>query len=50
MELGEFKDCSSLQEDVTELSNWIVDNLKSRTKFKHYTLNGRESADYDDYC
>ncbi|KAA1070525.1 hypothetical protein PGT21_014784 [Puccinia graminis f. sp. tritici] len=50
MELGEFKDCSSLQEDVTELLNWIVNNLKSRTQFKRYNLNGRESADYDNYC
>jgi hypothetical protein len=50
MEHGEFKDCRDLQDDVTGLSTLIVDNFESRKKFKHYNLNGRESADYDDYC
>ncbi|KAA1070465.1 hypothetical protein PGT21_012823 [Puccinia graminis f. sp. tritici] len=49
MEHGDFKDCRDLQDDVTELSTWIVDNFESRKKFKHHNLNGRESADYDDY-
>ncbi|EFP82637.2 uncharacterized protein PGTG_08833 [Puccinia graminis f. sp. tritici CRL 75-36-700-3] len=49
MEHGEFKDCRDLQDDVTELSTWIVDNFEARKKFNHFDLNGRESADYDAY-
>ncbi|KAA1086851.1 hypothetical protein PGT21_013480 [Puccinia graminis f. sp. tritici] len=42
MEHGEFKDCRDLQDNVTELSTWIVDNFEACKKFNHFNLNGVE--------